>query len=239
MEKKTEILSEKKREKQTTNTKAMSTTVPELEASELERKRRDDSSRQMGQLLLQGWCMLEETCSAGCLVPLMRNKQGREYCVSCACFCDEMVGKESSPEPSTGVTPEIACPGTSNIAEASASGSEASRAQEGSTSVDGDGMLPSPHLGGGFPAPVNFPAPSQAQPFAATCGSQFGSGPQLQPLPNTDIRTTLATLYQVMEEARQRLAVTPVPHCAPLVNLIAECARALEALHSLSSKNFG
>jgi len=92
----------------------MSTTVPELEASELERKRRDDSSRQMGQLLLQGWCMLEETCSAGCLVcpsslspplilrpfilespqqvPLMRNKQGREYCVSCACFCDEMVG---------------------------------------------------------------------------------------------------------------------------------------------------
>jgi uncharacterized Zn finger protein (UPF0148 family) len=38
----------------------------------VKRKRREASDRQsrkLGEKLLQGWCMLEETCPAGCLVP--------------------------------------------------------------------------------------------------------------------------------------------------------------------------
>ena len=47
---------------------------PELSAeedAEVKRKRREQSDRQsrkLGEKLLQGWCMLEETCPAGCLV---------------------------------------------------------------------------------------------------------------------------------------------------------------------------
>ena len=36
----------------------------------------------MGNLLLQGWCMLENTCP-NCLVPIMRSKAGAELCVIC------------------------------------------------------------------------------------------------------------------------------------------------------------
>ena len=36
----------------------------------------------MGNLLLQGWCMLEMTCP-DCLVPIMRSKAGQELCVVC------------------------------------------------------------------------------------------------------------------------------------------------------------
>jgi hypothetical protein len=47
---------------------------PELSAeedAEVKRQRREQSDRQsrkLGEKLLQGWCMLEETCPAGCLV---------------------------------------------------------------------------------------------------------------------------------------------------------------------------
>lgn len=49
------------------------------------------------------------------------------------------------------------------------------------------------------------------------------------------VEAALATLYNKMEEARQRLAATPAAQCAPLVSVITECARAIEALHSLSN----
>jgi hypothetical protein len=46
----------------------------------------------------------------------------------------------------------------------------------------------------------------------------------------------LATLYNKMEEARQRLAEAPVSHCTQLMGVIAECARTIEALYSLATK---
>ncbi len=49
------------------------------------------------------------------------------------------------------------------------------------------------------------------------------------------VEAALSTLYNKMEEARQRLAATPAAQCAPLVGVITECARAIEALHSLSN----
>lgn len=54
-------------------------TDPEhAEDAERKRQRREQSDRQsslLGQKLLQGWCMLEETCPAGCLVPTLSLKK--------------------------------------------------------------------------------------------------------------------------------------------------------------------
>jgi uncharacterized Zn finger protein (UPF0148 family) len=49
---------------------------------EAERRKTDDLSKKMGELLLKGWAMLEDTCGK-CLFPIMRSKQGEFLCVGC------------------------------------------------------------------------------------------------------------------------------------------------------------
>jgi uncharacterized Zn finger protein (UPF0148 family) len=49
---------------------------------EEERKKSDALSKKMGDLLLQGWAMLEDTCPQ-CLFPIMRSKKGELVCVGC------------------------------------------------------------------------------------------------------------------------------------------------------------
>jgi uncharacterized Zn finger protein (UPF0148 family) len=46
------------------------------------RKRADELSKKMGDLLLQGWTMLEDTCY-DCLFPYMRSRKGEVICVGC------------------------------------------------------------------------------------------------------------------------------------------------------------
>ena len=46
------------------------------------KKREDNASGRMGELLLKGWTMLGSSCEE-CYVPLMRNKQMDEICVVC------------------------------------------------------------------------------------------------------------------------------------------------------------
>ena len=46
------------------------------------KKREDNASGKMGELLLKGWTMLGSSCEE-CYVPLMRNKQLDEICVVC------------------------------------------------------------------------------------------------------------------------------------------------------------
>ncbi len=46
------------------------------------KKREDNASGKMGELLLKGWTMLGSSCE-DCYVPLMRNKQMDEICVVC------------------------------------------------------------------------------------------------------------------------------------------------------------
>ena len=46
------------------------------------KKREDNASGRMGELLLKGWTMLGSSCEE-CFVPLMRNKQMDEICVVC------------------------------------------------------------------------------------------------------------------------------------------------------------
>ena len=42
-------------------------------------------SKEIGDLLLQGWVMLGESCPKGCCVPMMLNKKsGIRVCVSCS-----------------------------------------------------------------------------------------------------------------------------------------------------------
>lgn len=47
-----------------------------------ERKKANDLSKKTGELLLQGWTMLGDTCF-DCLFPLMRSRQGQTICVGC------------------------------------------------------------------------------------------------------------------------------------------------------------
>ncbi|CAD8212401.1 unnamed protein product [Paramecium octaurelia] len=42
----------------------------------------DEASKKIGQLLLQGWTMLSESCIE-CLQPIMKSKQGVKLCVQC------------------------------------------------------------------------------------------------------------------------------------------------------------
>jgi uncharacterized Zn finger protein (UPF0148 family) len=46
------------------------------------KKRENNASGRMGELLLKGWTMLGSSCDE-CNVPLMRNKQMDEICVVC------------------------------------------------------------------------------------------------------------------------------------------------------------
>lgn len=55
---------------------------PPLEARIDDVKSKDDEiSDKLGDYMLKGWTMLDETCD--CQVPLMRSKQGDKICVEC------------------------------------------------------------------------------------------------------------------------------------------------------------
>jgi uncharacterized Zn finger protein (UPF0148 family) len=58
------------------------------------RKRADELSKKMGDLLLQGWAMLEDTCY-DCLFPYMRSRKGEIICVGCG----PVNKKKESPPP--------------------------------------------------------------------------------------------------------------------------------------------
>jgi len=58
---------------------------------------RKDTSAQMGQLLLQGWTMLEDVCCE-CYVPIMENKRAKKrLCVSCGTDGTKKAQEEASP----------------------------------------------------------------------------------------------------------------------------------------------
>eukprot|EP01087_Luapelamoeba_hula_P019983 TRINITY_DN671_c0_g1_i1.p1 TRINITY_DN671_c0_g1~~TRINITY_DN671_c0_g1_i1.p1 ORF type:complete len:337 (-),score=108.87 TRINITY_DN671_c0_g1_i1:153-1142(-) len=80
----------------------LDTLSPEEKARALaSRKESDRQSAAMGTLLLQGWCMLAETCPKCPSVPLMRNPADkRAKCVGCSLFTDEH-NKAPTPAPVT------------------------------------------------------------------------------------------------------------------------------------------
>lgn len=55
----------------------------------------DDIGKGLSEKLLQGWCMLNKNCEE-CYTPVMRNKQGREFCCGCNKFLDEIVKQADS-----------------------------------------------------------------------------------------------------------------------------------------------
>ncbi|ETI47885.1 hypothetical protein, variant 1 [Phytophthora nicotianae] len=51
------------------------------------KRSRDEASKLLGEKMLQGWTMLGASCPVDdCYTPLMRNKQGKMYCVRCDQF---------------------------------------------------------------------------------------------------------------------------------------------------------
>lgn len=257
---------------------------PELSAeedAEVKRKRREQSDRQsrkLGEKLLQGWCMLEETCPAGCLVPLMRSRQGREYCVSCELYVEEIEEKmqaakqqaaQQQAKPVVQDLEEVSEP-RCQIEHTDEHAAAPAAAQQTTTTSTTETVASSSSFSS-FPMPVHFPSPAAqpeslvhpVHPFPNTTGlappqhdhhhhhhDQHHPHHHEQPhhhhheqhhhhhqhqLAHGHVEAALATLYNKMEETRQRLAATPAAQCAPLVGVIAECARAIEALHSLSN----
>jgi hypothetical protein len=77
------------------------------EMRELEEKRRrsDEMSAKMSDMLLRGWKMLNEYCPVSGDVPLMENKQGRKFSVALDKFIDEL---EVAPEGADGAAGETA-----------------------------------------------------------------------------------------------------------------------------------
>ncbi|KAG0327544.1 hypothetical protein BGZ99_007382 [Dissophora globulifera] len=67
---------------------AARTTEDEAKAQETNREQSARASRLMGQKMLQGWTMLQETCpNLACNgVPLMRSREKKELCVLCGTF---------------------------------------------------------------------------------------------------------------------------------------------------------
>lgn len=57
-----------------------------------------DHSQVLGQYLLKGWCMLQETCPDNPSVPLMRSRAGVTICVACQ-NCAHYPRDEAQPQP--------------------------------------------------------------------------------------------------------------------------------------------
>jgi uncharacterized Zn finger protein (UPF0148 family) len=56
-----------------------------------------DPSKKLGEKLLQGWCMLDKTCDT-CYVPIMRDRNNREYCVGCESYMDQPRPRQAQEE---------------------------------------------------------------------------------------------------------------------------------------------
>eukprot|EP00741_Cyanophora_paradoxa_P020099 tig00021234_g19400.t1 len=86
-------------------------TPEENEAFEARRKHSDMCSARIAEKMLQRWALLNEQCPAGCPVPLVRNKQGERFCVSCNAFVREDGGASpSAPAPAPAPAPSAPQP---------------------------------------------------------------------------------------------------------------------------------
>lgn len=56
-----------------------------------------DPAKKLGEKLLQGWCMLDKTCDT-CYVPIMRDRNNREYCVGCESYMDQPRARQAQEE---------------------------------------------------------------------------------------------------------------------------------------------
>ena len=95
------------------------------EQRELEekRKRSDEMSAKMSDMLLRGWKMLNEYCPVSGDVPLMQNREGRKFSVALDKFVDELDGEgveEAGGESGAAAAPEAPSEAPPNVAVAPA-----------------------------------------------------------------------------------------------------------------------
>ncbi|KAG0037059.1 hypothetical protein BGZ82_003232 [Podila clonocystis] len=150
-------------------------TEEEIKAREAKREQSERASRLIGQKMLQGWAMLQDPCpNADCHgVPLLRNREKKEYCVVCENFFqreeDLEQGKYTivpTPSPKAPVTEEVA-PAVPAPASASAP-APAPAAQP---------LAPAPTT----PAPPPPTPPSSDEIQQAGTAFQFPAPPSTQP----------------------------------------------------------
>eukprot|EP00941_MAST-03F_sp_MAST-3F-sp1_P003216 g3216.t1 len=79
------------------------------------RKQRQQWSKRLGQLMLQGWTMLGETCPVTHKAPLMQNREGRKYSVVLEKFLDEVACEENEKTEKTEV--EVKVKSVGNVKE--------------------------------------------------------------------------------------------------------------------------
>ena len=72
-------------------------TEDEMRGLEERRKRSDEMSHKMSEMLLKGWKMLNEYCPVTGDVPLMQNRDGRKFSVALDKFIDEIDGDNQAP----------------------------------------------------------------------------------------------------------------------------------------------
>ena len=57
--------------------------------------KRDLAIKEMGKLLLKGWCLTDSSCNE-CSMPLMRTKEGNHVCTLCSLTFDSLLQKKNS-----------------------------------------------------------------------------------------------------------------------------------------------
>eukprot|EP01089_Gocevia_fonbrunei_P014563 TRINITY_DN400_c0_g1_i2.p1 TRINITY_DN400_c0_g1~~TRINITY_DN400_c0_g1_i2.p1 ORF type:complete len:232 (+),score=46.14 TRINITY_DN400_c0_g1_i2:63-758(+) len=213
------------------------------------REKADRDSSKMAEKLLLGWCMLNDYCSKnGCAVPLLRDRSGGIYCVS----CDSYVNK-NQPEP-------IAPAKETKVAKTESKQENTAKPVEKASDTTADDfsftLLPkttASSLAAGVRSVFATSRTSTSAPIQSNQPSivpaSLPDQPQQIPtsgIPHTYILTdpnhiqvienTIAGLITKIQECSVELARTPVNNpttCIQLTNLMRECSTSVKELQSL------
>ncbi|PSC67343.1 adenylate and guanylate cyclase catalytic domain-containing isoform B [Micractinium conductrix] len=181
---------------------------------------REDASKEIADLMLQGWAMLQEHCPR-CLHPLLRSRTDRRiYCAACRMYAVYEGG-----------------------AATAAAGSVAGQAAQQQQQQQPEAHQPQAGRGSvrqAAPAPAPAPAaPSAAPSILAASDGLVPSAPTLgRHLPAVDtaadaVAARLADATSALRAAppgNAGTAVAAVQQCAAALQALAECHRALAAL---------
>eukprot|EP00049_Salpingoeca_infusionum_P022927 m.9582 g.9582 ORF g.9582 m.9582 type:complete len:211 (+) comp5469_c0_seq1:162-794(+) len=205
---------------QLTRSKSTMTTV-------LNREQRDLVSKRMGEMLLQGFCMLQSTCPQ-CDTILMRDRSQKEICI----WCDEL-----NPQPSAPIQPPVVAPTTTvqpskaettTTATAIPATTQPQQSVYASTSTDSsddDGDASS------MPARLDKFQVLAAQTMQST-GVVAVAGRRGQATSTTSgaLKQARVVLLKKLAEATDLLSVTPVEECESICGIVTSLSQAIAAL---------
>jgi len=173
----------------------------------------------MGEKLLEGWTLLQQSCP-GCSVPLMKDKNGTMYCLS----CNTMV-----------ITPGQYDPTKHNLLKRSEH-SQPRKESSDETNVHTGEEKRQPQYS--YPTKMTSvteqqqappPIPPRPSPLSSTVLLRESEHQML-------IENTVQALYRKIDDCQRVLVTSSETHrCQSLCSLITECATAIKALNDLGS----